>query len=196
MSARGKPASRRTVNTRRSARNSQEDPNDQHLDEVSNAGSHTDHNELEELPEFIKEQFHDFIKKTVADALQSATQPAPSTSGNKRQNINTDPVQVPRKAPKGNGVGKSSKSKDSLNDLTVGPPPLYQASDDESDPDSDVDMETEQIDYPIRNSFGMLVGESLSKKLHKKIVNDQFVEMFDLLPTTIDKDKHLVIKED
>lgn len=194
MTARGKPASQRTRNSKRSNQPIQEPTS-----EDDTAGdTESVHTENEELPECVKAQFREFIQKTITEVLttpSSTSEQQPSGSKKRPIHEETPDQSTPGKKSKGKGGGKKSKQTAlvSLNDLTVRPS-LIEDSDDESEPDSDEEIESDQAECTVRHSFGLLVGETLSHKLHKKVVTDKFVEMYDLLPTSIDKDRNLVIK--
>ena len=56
------------------------------------------------------------------------------------------------------------------------------------------DYELEDPDPVVRQSFGLLVGESVSRKLRQKIIADKYIEMFELLPEAATLDQHLVLK--
>ena len=45
----------------------------------------------------------------------------------------------------------------------------------------------------VRQSFGLLVGEHVSKTLRQKIVTDKYVDMHDLLPENTKAEQHLVL---
>ena len=48
---------------------------------------------------------------------------------------------------------------------------------------------------PIKQSFGLLVGSTLNAKLRQKIISEQYVEMYDLLPYADLKKNNLVLKQ-
>ena len=45
----------------------------------------------------------------------------------------------------------------------------------------------------VRHSFGLLVGEHVSKTLRQKIITDKYVDMHDLLPENTKAEQHLVL---
>ena len=150
--------------------------------------------------------------QSTAEVTPTATQPAPSSSGttsskgqaNKRKNSTdaepTDLASVQSDADPKELSSKKKKYKRKKAKKQSKRRRRHTSEDESSDTDSDSgkdsseeDIQSEQEDAPSRQSFGLLVGQTVSDKQAAKIKSGKFVEFADLLPQNYKKKNRVVL---
>ena len=117
----------------------------------------------EQLPPSVIQQMQQMIEAGISKALAPMLAQATATTST-QQHPNSDTGKTPPLTPH-----KPSEVVDL--DLSV-----------ESDEGSESEMETEEPRRAVRQSFGLKVGQTISKYWKKRILAGKYIEMYDLLP--------------
>ena len=130
-------------------------------------------------------------KPTKSKAKRTRKSPEP-TDGSDSDTSSDKPDPKPsRKKRKRSKSSKQKKRKRATSETSDTEESSGKSSSESEDEDDD-DLPSEEEGTPSRPSFGYKIGETVSKKLRKKILNNQFVELIELLPQS-EANKSLVL---